>query len=44
MSILSYDEAIVELGKLTSSGKYTVTDLMSLGIPRSVINDFNYPV
>lgn len=30
-TILSYEEAIAELDKLTSSGKYTVKDLMALG-------------
>lgn len=29
--ILTYDEAIAELAKLTSSGNYTVRDLMALG-------------
>lgn len=35
-TILTYDEAIVELTKLTSSGKYTVTDLINLGSRVSV--------
>lgn len=35
-TILSYDEAIAELEKLTSSGKYTVKDLMALGSQVSV--------
>lgn len=30
-TILSYDDAIAELAKLTNSGKYTVKDLMALG-------------
>lgn len=35
-SILTYDEAIVELAKLTSSGNYSVHDLMALGSRVSV--------
>ena len=35
-TIISYDEAIVELGKLTSSGKYTLQDRMDLGSRVSV--------
>jgi len=35
-TILSYDEAIAELAKLTNSGKYTVKDLVALGSRVSV--------
>jgi hypothetical protein len=35
-TILSYDAAIIELAKLTSSGSYSIQDLFALGSRVSV--------